>query len=45
LAVNGEWLAEVEDSTFAAGDIALTATTFEDVKTEAHFDDLVVRSP
>ena len=45
LFVNGQLLDEVEDSTFAAGDIALTATTFEDVKTEVHFDDLVVRSP
>ena len=45
LFVNGQRLDEVKDSTFAAGDIALTATTFEDVKTEVHFDDLVVRSP
>jgi serine/threonine protein kinase len=45
LAVNGQWLAEVEDSTFATGDIALTVTTFEDAKTEVHFDDLVVQSP
>jgi hypothetical protein len=45
LFANGQLLNEVEDSTFATGDIALTATTFEDVKTEVHFDDLVVRSP
>jgi hypothetical protein len=45
LSVNDQFLAEVEDSTFATGDIALTATTFEDVTTEVYFDDLVVRSP
>jgi serine/threonine protein kinase len=45
LFVNGQRLDEIEDSTFAAGDIALTATTFEDVMTIVHFDDLVVRSP
>jgi serine/threonine-protein kinase len=45
LSVNDQFLAEVEDNTFTTGDIALTATTFEDVETEVHFDDLVVRSP
>jgi len=45
LFVNGELLAEVEDSTFAGGDIGLTATTFEDKTTKVHFDDLVVFTP
>jgi len=43
LSVNGELLAEVEDITYTEGDIALTATTFEDEPTEVHFDNLVVR--
>ncbi len=45
LFVNGELLAEVEDDTFASGDIGLTATTFEDTPTEVRFDDLVVLAP
>ncbi len=45
LIVNGELLAEVEDYTFSEGDIALTATTFEDEPTEVHFDDLLVSAP
>ncbi|MFQ6100351.1 MAG: protein kinase [Anaerolineae bacterium] len=45
LSVNGELLAEIEDSTYTGGDIALAATTFEDTPTEVHFDDLVVSAP
>lgn len=45
LFVNGERLATVEDSTFASGDIALTATTFESEATEVHFDNLIVHKP
>jgi tRNA A-37 threonylcarbamoyl transferase component Bud32 len=45
LFVNGELLAAADDSTFATGDIALTATTYEDDATEVHFDDLVVYAP
>ncbi|MCP4544027.1 MAG: protein kinase [Chloroflexi bacterium] len=45
MSVNGELLATIEDHTFASGDIALTATTYEDKGTEVHFDNLVVRGP
>jgi len=45
LSVNGEFLAGTEDDTFASGDIALTATTYEDAATEIHFDNLVVSRP
>jgi hypothetical protein len=45
LFVNGELLATADDSTFVKGDIALTATTYEDEMTEVHFDDLVVHAP
>ena len=45
LFVNGQRLATAEDSAFASGDIALTATTYEDVATEIHFDNLKVREP
>ncbi len=45
LYANGRQLEEVEDSTFATGDIALTATTYEDAPTEIHFDNLVVSKP
>jgi len=45
LFVNGQRLATVEDTTFTRGDIALTATSYEDEPTEIHFDDLVVRQP
>ncbi|HET92073.1 MAG TPA: serine/threonine protein kinase [Chloroflexi bacterium] len=44
LYVNDQFLATVEDSTFAEGDIALTATTYEEEATEIHFDDLVVEA-
>lgn len=42
LFVNGQRLAMAEDSTFTRGDIALTATSYEDEPTEIHFDNLVV---
>ncbi len=45
LFVNGQRLATAEDSTFVSGDIALTATTYEEDSTEVHFDDLVVNAP
>ena len=45
LYANGELLAEAEDDTFAKGDIGLTATTFGDVATEVHFDNLLVLEP
>lgn len=45
LLVNGQRLATTEDATFTGGDIALTATSYEDVPTEIYFDNLVVRRP
>ncbi len=45
LIVNGELVAETTDTTYTAGDIALTATTFEKDSTEIRFDNLVVSSP
>jgi hypothetical protein len=45
LFANGELVAEARDTTFTDGDIALTATTFEDEATEVHFDNLVVTRP
>ena len=45
LFVNGHRLATAEDSTFTRGDIALSATSYEDVPTEVHFDNLTVRTP
>ncbi|HIE39242.1 MAG TPA: hypothetical protein EYH30_04900 [Anaerolineales bacterium] len=45
LVVNGRLLAEVEDATYTSGDIALTATTFEEEPTEVRFDNLVVTAP
>jgi len=46
LAVNGELLAEAEDTTYAEGDIGLAATTLEEGEpTEVHFDHLVVYAP
>jgi len=45
LFVNGERLTSAEDSTYTKGDIALTATTYEDAATEVHFDNLTVRNP
>jgi hypothetical protein len=45
LFVNGERMGSVEDSTFASGDIAFSATTYEAEMTEVHFDNLVVLRP
>ena len=45
LFVNDKRLATADDSTFSSGDIALTATTYGDVGTEIHFDDLKVGEP
>ncbi len=45
LIVNGQRLATTEDPTFTGGDIALTATSYEDVPTEIYFDNLIVRRP
>jgi hypothetical protein len=45
LFVNGQRLATAEDDTFASGDIALTATSYEDELTEVRFDNLVVQQP
>jgi len=45
LTVNGVLLAEVEDSEFTSGDIALTATSYESDPTEVRFDNLVVTAP
>jgi hypothetical protein len=45
LFVNDQHLVTVEDTTFAGGDIALTATSYEDRATKVIFDDLVVYAP
>ncbi len=45
LFVNGQRLAQANDSTFTSGDIALTVTTFEPEPSEVHFDNLVVTEP
>lgn len=45
LHVNGQHLATVEDNTYASGDIALTATSYENEATQVHFDNIVVRKP
>lgn len=45
LYVNGSQLATTTDSSYTAGDVTLTATTFESTPTEVHFDNLVVRQP
>jgi hypothetical protein len=45
LSVNGQRLATASDSTFTQGDIALTTTTYEDVPSEVHFDNLAVSKP
>jgi hypothetical protein len=45
LHVNGELLAQASDAAFFAGDIGLTATTYEDEPTEVHFDNLRVYAP
>lgn len=45
LYVNGTLLTEVTDNAFTEGDIALSATTYEQDLTEVHFDNIVVREP
>lgn len=45
LRVNEQIVATAQDDTFAAGDIALLASTYEDEPTTIHFDNLVVREP
>jgi serine/threonine-protein kinase len=45
LSVNGIMLADVEDDTFERGRIGLATTTFGDVPTEVHFDDLLILNP
>ena len=45
LFINGDQVAEVTDTTYTDGDIALAATTYEDQPTEIRFDDLVVSRP
>ncbi len=45
LTVNDVLLVEVEDAEFTSGDIALTATSYEDTPTEVRFDNLVVTAP
>ena len=45
LSINGTQMMEVEDSTYAAGDIGLVGTTLEEPGTDIHFDNLVVKQP
>ena len=45
LAVNGQMLAEYEDTDFVSGDIGLLAGSFENPGTDIHFDNLVVTKP
>ncbi len=45
LEVNGELLAEAQDTTYAQGDIALTVTSFESETTEVRFDNLRTLPP
>jgi hypothetical protein len=45
LFVNGKRLAGVEDNTYSSGDVALTATSYENTMTEVHFDNVIVREP
>ncbi len=45
LSVNGQLVAQTDDSTYASGDLALTATTFTDTPTEIHYQNLVVTAP
>jgi serine/threonine protein kinase len=45
LFVNGQHMATVEDTTFAGGDIALSATSYEATATKIIFDNLVVYAP
>jgi len=45
LEVNGQQLASATDSEFLSGDVALTATSYEDASTQVYFDDVRVRRP
>lgn len=45
LYVNGEFLAEYEDSQFSSGDVGLIAGSFDVPGTEIHFDNFVVLKP
>lgn len=43
--VNGEEIDSTQDDTYAEGDLALAAITFEDAPGEVHFDNMVVTAP
>ncbi len=45
LYVNGQLVAEASDTEFSSGDIALTATSYENEPVEVRFDNLVVTAP
>jgi serine/threonine protein kinase len=45
IAVNGEFLAEVEDATYTTGNVFLVASTLENEPTEVHFDDFLAYIP
>jgi len=45
LSVNGELLAETEDSSFTTGDVGLLAGSFDVPGTDIRFDNFVVREP
>jgi hypothetical protein len=45
LYVNGEQLAQVRDSSFAAGDVGLIAGTYETAGTDIRFDNFIVYQP
>jgi hypothetical protein len=45
LYVNGTKVAEVQDSTYSEGDVGLFAGTFDEIGTDIHFDNFVVKKP
>lgn len=45
LYVNGQLVGEASDTEFSSGDIALTATSYENEPVEVRFDNLVVTAP
>jgi len=45
LFVNGTQLISVQDDTFASGDVGLLAGTYDEIGTDIHFDNFVVRAP
>jgi hypothetical protein len=45
LSVNGQMLGTAQDSMYTSGDVAVTATTFEDEPTTMHYDNVVVSMP